>query len=616
MERIAEELRRAPIFSSFNPRQVAQTVPYVSRTELRTGEILFKVGTPASDLHFVRSGMIELSRDDGEKTDEVSDGFVGEEAAVDLDTYQLEAVATEPTVILSIPQTALRKLLPEHPGAQLKFYQLLVNHFHRTEQDLPEGVETQIRKKKESKLSKSNFIGWWLALLFPLIVRQIALQVWGLDDQQSIFLMVLAAAIVMWMFTLVPEFIPGIFAIMSLLITGVAPSEVVLRGFASGSFFMALSLFALGSIIADSGLTYRLVLLISKYLPNRQFWYSFSILGNGLFLTPVLPSANGRVSLISTLVVDMVDALRLRPRGRAATYISFSAFIGVSLFSFVFLSSKSANFIVYGLLPAHVQHQYGWGYWLKASLVSGGVLLVLYLVFASLYFRNKEIPQVTRGQVRAQLNIIGPPTAGEVIAMASVLLFLVGILTSSIHKIALPWIGLAVLYLFLALGLMGKKDFQRKVDWSFLVLLGSLVGLSKAMTYLGLDEWLGDKLYWMGAYMRGEFEWFILILFVMIMLIRFALPNTATVALFATILIPLATVNGTNPWLVGVLILNFSDGWLLPYQCSYYLQFRDQLGPRRLYDEKKVLIANLVTTAMRLVVVYASLPYWRHLGIL
>lgn len=614
MEKIAVDLRRAPVFSGFNARQIAQTVPYVTRTELREGEILYKVGAPSTELHLVRGGKIRLTRPDGTVADEVDEGFVGEEAAVDQESYQLEAVAAEPTVILSIPQTALRKILAEVPGAELKFYNLLMSHFTGKRQEMGEGTLTRIRKKKT--LAKGKFIGWWLALIFPLFVRHIALNWWGLDDQQSIFLMVLSASIVMWMFTLVPEFIPGIFAIMSLLITGVAPSEVILRGFASGSFFMALSLFALGSIIADSGLTYRLVLLISRYLPNRQFWYSLSILANGLFLTPVLPSANGRVSLISNLLVDMVDALRLRPRGRAASYIAFSSFVGVSLFSFVFLSSKSANFIVYGLLPAHVQHQYSWGYWLRASLVSGVVLLVLYLIFAAIYFRNREIPQITRGQVQAQLNIIGPPTPGEVIALSSVILFLVGILTSSIHKIALPWIGLAVLYLFLALGLMGKKEFQRKVDWSFLVLLGSLVGLSKAMTYMGLDDWLGEQLYWMGDYMRGQFEWFILILYVMIMLIRFALPNTATVALFATILLPLATINGINPWIVGVLILNFSDGWVLPYQCSYYLQFRDQLGPRRLLDEKRFLVANMASNVMRLVVVYASLPYWRDLGIL
>lgn len=428
--------------------------------------------------------------------------------------------------------------------------------------------------------------------------------------------MILSATITMWIFSLVPEFIPAIFAILSLLVLGVAPSSVILSGFSSGSFFMAMSLFGLGAIIADSGITYRAVLIAAKYLPFSQFWYSLSLLINGILLTPVLPSTNGRIKLIGVLLIELLDSIGLRSRGKTATNLAVSTFMGVSLFSYIFLSSKSANFLVYGLLPSQVQQQFTWGFWLTATAVAGLVTFIFYLVASYFIFRNNEPPQILQQQVDNQLKVLGKTTNMEWLALSSACLFLMGITTASVHKIDLPWIALGVFFLFLSLGLMGKKDFQSKIDWSFLILLGSLVGLAKTMSYIELDQWIGDNLGWLGYYMDNNFSLFIIIFLCTVLFVRLFLPNNATVAIFATILIPMSETQGINPWLIGILLLSFSDIWLFPYQCSYYLLFKEIMSGSYMFNEQLMRQTNLLTIGIRLAAIYISFPYWEKLGLM
>ncbi|MCA1994450.1 MAG: anion permease, partial [Coleofasciculus sp. S288] len=479
----------------------------------------------------------------------------------------------------------------------------------------PYGVSKAPKLAHKNNFDTFKSLGWLLALLAPAIVFFVSYKYQaGFGWNQYVFVMTLSSAIMMWVFNLLADFIPGIFVILSLLILGIAPGSEVLSGFASGSFFMAMSLFGLGAILADSGIIYRLILWISRFLPNSEFWYSNALLVNGILLTPILPSVTGRIRIAGVLLADMIDFLHFKYRSKAATHLAASAYFGVEFFSCIFLSGQINNFLVYGILPLQVRQEFTWLYWFTASAVVGLVLFVFYLIVTSLLFGESEVPKISREQVKAQLRVIGPMSYLEWLALGSVFVFLVGSLTSSLHKIELPWIGLGVFFVFLALEVMGKEKFRTEIDWSYLVLLGCLIGIAHTMSYIGLDTWLGDKLGWMTYFMKNDFYLFILILFGIVLVVRFVFPNKTTIAILATILIPLTESSGVHPWLIGIMILNFSDLWLLPYQSSYYILLKE-MNPN-LFNERLMLLTTVLATGIRLLAVYASLPYWKYLGLL
>ncbi|NJN72242.1 MAG: hypothetical protein HC799_05205 [Limnothrix sp. RL_2_0] len=69
----------------------------------------------------------------------------------------------------------------------------------------------------------------------------------------------------------------------------------------------------------------------------------------------------------------------------------------------------------------------------------------------------------------------------EWMALSSISIFLIGVLTASIHGIAIPWVGLLV-FCFLLLGkVILKSDLRTSIDWPFLILLASLIGLSESI---------------------------------------------------------------------------------------------------------------------------------------
>ncbi|UCG11737.1 MAG: anion permease [Deltaproteobacteria bacterium] len=609
---IADCLAQAPILSGCNRQELARLATRVEVRQIGAGDKLFEANEPAATAYLLCSGTARLMLD-GREVTQVSTGFLGEEAAINARAYLADAVAIHPLLVIAIPRESLHHLLRYTPTAVSGFYDSLINHYTDSQ---PPQLE-KLEKKDDKQISSLQPVGWVATMAIPTMVYWYC-SAKGMDSRAVNYLAVFSATTLMWIFRLLPEFIPAIFLVLASIILGVVPTKVVLSGFSSGSFFMAMSVFGIGAVLVRSGLTYRIVLWLLRRSPQSQLGYQFSMLVLGLLLTPVLPSANGRVALILPLLKDMKHSLRYKRGGVAATGLAAAAFTGVGLFSPVFLTSKSINFVVYALFPGQVQYQFSWGYWAMAAAVAGLVMLLGHLIFSWLFFRNDEEPKLDRERVLAQLAIIGPVSRDEWIALGAIALFFLGVLTASLHKIHPPWIGLAVFYLLLALGVFSKSNVRRDINWPFLLMLAGMISIVQTMSHLGLDAEIKQQLEWLGVYMHDNLYLFLLLLSLAIFLVRFVVPNNATIILTCSLFLPIAEAQGINAWLIAFIVLLISDGWFMGYQCTYYVAFREgaEEDGVKLYEDRKMLLYNLCMNFVRVVAIFASLPYWRELGLL
>ena len=424
-------LQSHPMFAPCSARDLARLIPFIEERTYHTDEVIFAKGETADHLYFVRQGQVQLLSG-ARSVDQVCQGFLGEEAALGVGQYSMSAIAQTSGTLLSIRREALSKITDDYPKLVNEFYQSLIDHYleqHLRPAEL--GVHTA---RQPSPPRVTQQIGWWLALGLPVLMFVITAQpALGIPKDIQLFLTVFSAALVLWTFNLVSEFIPAIIIIFALLVLGIAPTSVVLSGFASSSFFLALSIFALGAVLATSGLTYRCVLMILRVVPQSQFSYSLTLFLIGFCLTPVLPSANGRTQLTTPLLVDMVDALQLRKQGKGASRLAFAAFTGSTFMSFAFLSSKPIQFVLLGLLPGQVRERFSLPYWTLAAAVAAGVAILGFLIISHFLFRNQEKTALSPAQLDAQLAILGPMTPTEWMALGSITIFLVGVLTSSLH---------------------------------------------------------------------------------------------------------------------------------------------------------------------------------------
>ncbi len=645
------QLEKTREFASCHPMALARIVPHVTERRIKEGDTLFQEGLPAKELYFILEGKIRLvsgkraftyfnkTRDRKERLlgrpvqDQMEEGFLGEETSVSDNVYRSNAIASTPSRVMVIPQESLLRLLDRNSDVKKELQTSLINHYS-TQKWTPENPPDDSSKAPGAWKS----VGWLLAIIIPAIVMilgtPIDIDIFGvhfnneslglyfpMEDKLKHFLTILSATIVMWVFQLTHEFVPTIFAVLSILILGLVPSKVALSGFTSGSFVMAMSIFGLSVVLVSSGFAFRVVLNILRFVPRSQFWYSFTIFLTGFLVTPIFPSANGRVTLATPILSDMVESLGYEKKGKASTSLSVATFAGFTLFSGVFLSSKSINFVIYGLLPKQVQNEFTWSHWTLAAAVVGVVLLVAYFILSQIMFRNKEKPQLSKEQVKVQLDFLGPMNSREWAALGSIVLFIVGIATSSIHKIQLPLIGLSILYVILSLEFLGKKEFQKNIDWTFLIYLATLIGLVTTMKEVGLNKEI-IKLFQvyplneMGKMMISDFPIFVLLLSASIFIVRLVIPNNATAVIFASIFLPIAGSNGANPWVIGFIILVISDGWMMGYQSTYYLLFKNLTAKNNFYNPSRLLLFFFLINFARVGAVLISIPFWKELGIL
>ncbi|NCX99632.1 MAG: hypothetical protein EBX35_13930, partial [Planctomycetia bacterium] len=231
--------------------------------------------------------------------------------------------------------------------------------------------------------------------------------------EAAIFVGILSAAVLLWVFSLVDEFIPPVVVVVATLFIGLAPPSVALAGFASPSFVTLLGVFALAATIGSSGLSGRVMLRLLAWLPDRPFYHRLVPLLGGWLLSPITPSGNNRMALLLPVYDGLVEGLRLPKGSAAATAVFAATYSGAMLFSPMLATSKSSNVAAIALLPPQVQED-----------------------FLSSCRRNASL--VSTPESRS-------PTSTHPAIQAGFLFFLVGAATVSWHHVKPAWIAGCVL---------------------------------------------------------------------------------------------------------------------------------------------------------------------------
>ena len=145
----------------------------------------------------------------------------------------------------------------------------------------------------------------------------------------------------------------------------------------------------------------------------------------------------------------------------------------------------------------------------------------------------------------------------------------------------------------------------------FLLGVDSLMNI---MGYLGLDQSLAKSMQYLYQFIDGRLWLFLLAACATILIIRLALPLTAGMLTSFAILLPVSLSQHIHPWICLFVCAVFSDIWFLRYQSSVYLQARSTIG-LSIYSERKFLIYNWCLNIGRVLVVFASIPWWIYLGL-
>ncbi len=461
----------------------------------------------------------------------------------------------------------------------------------------------------------SEVVGWAAVLLVPPVLYVAAFAA-GFSVPSSMFAAMLGLAVLFWVFGLADEFVPALVAVVAALIVGLAPPEVALAGFSSPSLLLLLGVYALAAVISASGLSYRLMLRLLLRLPDKAVWHQVTLLGSGSALSPLMPSTNARMSLLMPVYKDMVNGLRLPPRGSARTALLVAMFGGALLFSPMMVTSKASNIAALSLLPAQVQSEFSGLFWLVAAAVAAVGVTVIHLLLVPRLFPTGAESPLPRDQIEKSLRDMGPLNPKEWVAAGGFLFFLVGSATVSWHHVKPAYLAGCVLLALLLTGVLARKDFQRQLDWPMIFFLLGIDSLMRIMNHLGLAQALARSADHAFDFIDGRIVVFILVALAVTLAVRLVLPVTAGMLTAAIVLLPVAATQGIHPWICVFCAAIFSDISFFRHQgTNGIIQIRAE-GLFDETDERGFHRYNLLMSLARVIVVFASIPWWGWLGLI
>jgi di/tricarboxylate transporter len=178
-------------------------------------------------------------------------------------------------------------------------------------------------------------------------------------------------------------------------------------------------------------------------------------------------------------------------------------------------------------------------------------------------------------------------------------------------------VAVAALIFLLASGVVSRDAFQTKVSWPALIFIGVTLNLAEVLPYLGVDAWLGQRLLPVFAPLVGRPVLFFTVLMLVVAVVRqFLISDFAVITIMMLILSPVASAAGINPWTIGIAAhLIVQVIWILPFQNDAYL-ISHQAAGNRLADQRKAAVLSVLSIAIAMVAVLASLPWWRSLGMI
>jgi hypothetical protein len=130
----------------------------------------------------------------------------------------------------------------------------------------------------------------------------------------------------------------------------------------------------------------------------------------------------------------------------------------------------------------------------------------------------------------------------------------------------------------------------------------------------GVDRWIGDELIPLARLAGGPGP-LVLALAAAVVLARLVLPWIPATLLLSLALVPAAPRLGLSPWMAGFVVLVTANAWLHPRQSDYCRLVREATQGE-LFTERQAFAAGVALTALTLLALALSLPYWRFLGVL
>jgi branched-chain amino acid transport system substrate-binding protein len=432
---------------------------------------------------------------------------------------------------------------------------------------------------------------------------------------QLILLELLLAATILWSLNLFSYHVVALALPVLAVLFGTTTAEKAFSGFSNPAWFLVLGVFAVSAAISKTGLLYRFVLLVVRHFPPNYKGKTIALAFSGLVLTPVIPSSLGRAALVGPVALTLSETLRFKERSPGSVGLAMCCLLGFGHMSFMFMNGAAICFLIYGLLSPELSARISWGFWLKAAFPMGITFFLFSYLAIILLYRPKEKIRVNPEVIDAQLKTLGPMTSHEKISLLTVVVTLTGFVTQPWHGINGAWVAMLGFFILFGCSVLDEKAVRSDIDWNFLISFGALVGFGNVMSSSGLTALIATGANPCLGYFAGDKLLLLMAIALAAHLLRFALPVSPALLIGMLAIQPILSECDVSPFVAGLILLNSTNPFFLPYQNTLYLSLF-QGTERKMFGHGQIIKLASLHVVIVLVSIAVSVPYWKWLGLI
>ncbi|MFH1921802.1 MAG: SLC13 family permease [Planctomycetota bacterium] len=450
----------------------------------------------------------------------------------------------------------------------------------------------------------------------PFTVDQVAFRA-------KVMVGVLVVAALFWATGAIPIGITALLVGVMMCFFGVLPPDLVAKAYAKDSVIFIFGVLAIAAAISKTGLDRRIgMLLLGRSTSLPKFAFIFAPL---LAMTASFLSEHALVAFLAPILM-LVYVAAIRSAGlkkdkalvvMMLLLLTFSANVGGP-------GSPAAggrNAVMVGILADYGMAP-SFGQWVKLGFPFVPVMALTIAAYFYLVFRKKiKVKNLDiAARVRAESDKIGKMTGDEYKA-AAVLALLVVLWTTLSGRFGMGGPAMLCIVLLNVLGILRWRDINR-IHWDVVALYGAATAMGYGLATTGAALWLADGFVSVLPDSMTSGTGLCISCSLMSGILTNFMSDGAAVAAVGPITVPMATLSGTSPLMVGLATAfasSFAHMLIIgtPNNAIVYAMARDPETGEQLVTMKDFLVHGFMVLLLSFAVLWlwVFLGYWQWMGL-
>jgi divalent anion:Na+ symporter, DASS family len=435
-----------------------------------------------------------------------------------------------------------------------------------------------------------------------------------LDPVGRSALAIIAMAVILWIADTLNVGITAILTLGLLIVAGV-PSGVALSGFATGAFWILVSVLFFGTAMERTGLARRIAYRILLFFPPTFGGISCAFMLIGFVLTLGVPSMTVRTAIMVPIAFALVQAIKLPMPSRGSALIVLGAFEMAVLPGCAVLTGSLFGPFIAGLF-ANASLPISWLEYARVLTIPTIIWCGLIVAVNFFVTRPEPAPGMSRDIVRTEMKQLGPIRGAELTTAGIIALAVIAWAVQPWHRVPPEAIGMVALAAIFAAAILAPPDIGTGIPWALAIFVGGMLSLTTVMSTYKINAWIGSYIV-PGMQPFAHNIWLlVLAMAVGVALMRFIDPiGFMTLAAFILSLAAFSTARGIPPLVLTAVVLLPIHVFWFNYQ-NIWLAMTDGITKRSAFSEGQRLALASAFFGTTLVALGLSVWYWRWMGII